>query len=250
MILAYYGGTDGFDPRAMLHCALGITFLSPAIRDATSWVINPVTTADPMVGEVRDVFYAARFLHERLGLRPEQIGLFGGSHGGGVVLRALTALRDGHGFPDNERIALAFGIAQSPGDKEGVLDPQHRHFRRDSAFFAKVLHDTVELRSRLPFAQLERLRSPLLVWQGTADPTVPIADTRRHVARARTLGLPLEFIELDGEGHNFGTLQSFVDTYRAEFAFIDRVIGRRAMRRDPRSPPSTARTASAHSVSR
>jgi dipeptidyl aminopeptidase/acylaminoacyl peptidase len=108
----------------------------------------------------------------------------------------------------------------------------------------------VELRSRLPFAQLERLKSPLLVWQGTADPTVPIADTRRHVARARALGLPLEFLELAGEGHNFGTLQSFVDTYRAEFAFIDRVLGRRALPRDARSTPSNARSASAHSASR
>jgi dienelactone hydrolase len=232
VITSFYGGGEVygtiFKVDGFVHCALGVTFFSPAIRDMRGPGDNVLTSlapADPFVGEIRDLYHAARFLERRAGFTASQIGVSGGSQGGGIVMRAMTVLAAGVGVPAAERYQFGFGIAQSPGDKRAVLDPTHRFYHRDSSFFATVMGDKAELQRRLPFARMDLLSRPVFVFQGTDDPTVPIAETRKHVADARALGRPIELLELPGEGHGFGRRRSHIQAFQAQFDFIQRVSG-------------------------
>ncbi len=230
VILAYYGGGESYEsiysPRALVHCGLGVTFLSPAVRDVRGTIddlMSPLAVADPFVGDVRDLVYSARFLERELGLHPEEIGLWGGSRGGGVSLRALTALRAGRSFPADERYRFAFGVAQGAGDAT-PLDSTVPGYAMRRRFFAKLLHDTAAVNDRAPFRHIDALEVPVLFLHGTEDPTAEIGRTRQRVKEAQGRGLPVEWIEFPGEGHNFATLRGNIALFRAQFAFMERAV--------------------------
>jgi hypothetical protein len=230
VILAYYGGGESYESiystRALVHCALGVTFLSPAVRDVrgTSDNLNsPLAVADPLVGDVRDLVYSARFLEREFGLRPEEIGLWGGSRGGGVLLRALTALRTGRGFSAGEQYRFAFGVAQGAGDA-APIDSTAPGYETRRQFFATLLHDTAAINDRAPFRHIDALEVPVLFLHGTEDPAAEIGRTRERVKKAQSRGLPVEWMEFSGEGHNFATLRGNIALFRAQFEFMERAV--------------------------
>jgi dipeptidyl aminopeptidase/acylaminoacyl peptidase len=50
---------------------------------------------------------------------------------------------------------------------------------------------------------VERILAPLLVIHGELDTNVPLNEARQIVAALRTLNHPVEFLQLDGEGHEY-----------------------------------------------
>jgi pimeloyl-ACP methyl ester carboxylesterase len=184
---------------------------------------SELAIADPLVADVRDLAWAARFLEDRLGSATGYVGLWGGSRGAGTMLRALTALRAGIGFPESERYAFAFGIAQGLGDVV-PLDPSAPGYQSRARMFGRLLSDTAALRERAPFRYVHLLDAPVLFLHGTDDPTAEIGRTRNRVIGAQRSGVPLTWVEFPGEGHNFATLSANVALYREQFAFLERFL--------------------------
>ena len=80
-------------------------------------------------------------------------------------------------------------------------------------------------RTRSPINNLDRLRSPILVLQGSDDPVVPESQSIQLVEAVRKRGLPVALRVYEGEGHGFRKAQTRADALAAEYSFCAQVFG-------------------------
>jgi acetyl esterase/lipase len=80
--------------------------------------------------------------------------------------------------------------------------------------------------------QLERGEARLFAVHGTADSTVPVFLDDRLVARATTVGVPVEYHRVEGAGHGFGATGFFTREVLPGQTAFDRLLrfARRALR--------------------
>lgn len=224
VITSFYGGGNNFDTRAQIFCEAGISWLSPAVRGSAGFGKEFSALNDRDLGgdEIIDLFYGARFLEQKLGLAPRQIGVAGGSHGGYATMRALT-------FPEatnerNEKYAFGFGLS-------------HAGFSSIVTFFdATNIPDWIILESgdpkterdklldRSPITHVARLESPILLTHGSNDNRVGVTESRAFAEAAKRLGKPVTYIEFEGQGHGIKGLENQVRYYKAQLDFLEGVI--------------------------
>jgi dipeptidyl aminopeptidase/acylaminoacyl peptidase len=79
--------------------------------------------------------------------------------------------------------------------------------------------DAALFRERSPLPYLDRVKAPLLIFQGAGDTSVPKAESDLLVAVLKGLKKPQEYVVYDDEGHGFTKRKNLVDHYRrtAEF---------------------------------
>jgi dipeptidyl aminopeptidase/acylaminoacyl peptidase len=77
------------------------------------------------------------------------------------------------------------------------------------------------LESISPINQIERLEAPLFVAHGENDPRVPVGEARQIVDRASTVGVPVESLFFEDEGHGFSKLENRIEAYSAIASFLD-----------------------------
>lgn len=226
VITSFYGGGNSFSDRQQIFCAAGISWLSPAVRGSSGFgkAFGALNDGDLGGDEIIDLFYGARFLQEKLGLEPHQIGVTGGSHGGYATMRALT-------FPPytngrNESYDFGFGIS-------------HAGFSSIITFYnATNIPDWVTLEAGDPFAEREklldrsplthvdRLDAPLLLTHGSNDNRVGVTESRQFAEAAEELGKPVTYVEFEGQGHGIKGRDNLVRWYRVQFGFLEGVVQR------------------------
>ena len=152
----------------------------------------------------------------------ELIFIRGGSAGGYAVLRALTR------FPDLfSGGACYYGI----GNLITLAQITHRFEGNytDRLIGEKFDADTARrsdsrFTQRSPIFQLERLNSPLILFQGLEDKVVPPEVSREVVECLAKRGILHEYIEYPNEGHGFRRLHNRVDSLERETAFFSQII--------------------------
>jgi acetyl esterase/lipase len=197
---------------------------------------------NPYPTSLQDVNFAVRWLKHTapaLGASPTcRIGAFGGSSGGHVVILAGLRPRDPRyaalplAAAPTLDASLAFVIADAP-----VTDPYTRYLTSVAAGRTDVVErhhlywpadaDAIDGN---PNRILQRGESvdlpPLLITQGTADQSVPIATTREFVERYRQAGGDVQLLTFDGLGHGFilhdPARPESIQQAEAVRAFIDR----------------------------
>ncbi len=80
-------------------------------------------------------------------------------------------------------------------------------------------------RERSPIHHSERLRRPMIFFQGLDDKVVPPQQSEAMVEALRAQGVPVAYVTLEGEGHGFRKADSIVRTLEAELYFYLRVFG-------------------------
>ena len=170
------------------------------------------------IADVDDCVAAARFLVERGSVDPRRLVIRGGSAGGYTTLAALTFR------PDVFAAGIShFGIA----DLELIHRDGHKfESRYDEGLIApwtdegrKVFHE------RSPIHFLDRVRAPVLIFQGLDDRVVPPSQLDAMVEAFTARGIPHVAMTFEGEGHGFRKAETKRATYRAELAFLGRVLG-------------------------
>jgi dipeptidyl aminopeptidase/acylaminoacyl peptidase len=78
---------------------------------------------------------------------------------------------------------------------------------------------------RSPIHHLEGFRAPLIVFQGSEDKVVPPSQSRAIVAALKSKGIPVAYIEFEGEQHGFRRAENIVRSLEAELAFYGQVFG-------------------------
>ena len=77
---------------------------------------------------------------------------------------------------------------------------------------------------RSPLHELERLQSPMIIFQGLEDKVVPPQLSRELVENLDAKGIFHQYIEYPGEGHGFRKLETRIDALEKEAAFFIDVI--------------------------
>jgi dipeptidyl aminopeptidase/acylaminoacyl peptidase len=172
--------------------------------------------------DVDDTADLVRHSHASGWADPTTTVVIGGSSGGLTVLGLLTDHSD----------LVAGGVASYPvSDLKALTDVTHRfeaHYT-DTLVAPNDGSDESEAAfNRLsPIHRATRITSPLLIFHGTDDPVVPIAQSDALVDAIEAVGGHVEYVVFDGEGHGFRQPEHVEDEYARTEVFLDRVVGQR-----------------------
>ena len=172
--------------------------------------------------DVSDIVDGIEYLIGQARIDPTQVCIRGGSAGGYAVLRTLTR------FPERFSAGASYygignlvTLAHTTHKFEahyldgliGEVFNEERARRSDSAY---------HLRSPVNF--MDRLRSPMILFQGEDDKVVPPEVSREVVHILEQRQIPHEYREYPGEGHGFRRMGTRIDALQRETAFYAKVL--------------------------
>ncbi|MEX1323812.1 MAG: prolyl oligopeptidase family serine peptidase [Synechococcaceae cyanobacterium] len=168
------------------------------------------------VADVADCAAAASSLMAAGMASPARIAIEGGSAGGFTALAALC-------FTNVFRAAAC---------RYPVCDPaalaQHDH-RFEARYLDGLIgpwpEAAVTYAARSPLAHAERIRCPVILFQGLEDTVVPPEQTERMAAALEANGIPVEVHRFPGEGHGFRDGAVQLQVLEATEAFFRRHFG-------------------------
>ncbi|HVT57049.1 MAG TPA: S9 family peptidase [Thermoanaerobaculia bacterium] len=169
--------------------------------------------------DLGDCVASKRMLAATGWVRPDQIGIMGGSYGGYMVLAAL-AFR-----PAEFAVGVdLFGVSNWLRTLQSM--PAWWGSERQALF--KMIGDPAVdadyLRKISPLFHAEKIERPLLVLQGENDPRVLKVESDEIVAAARKRGTPVEYLIFPGEGHGFNRKETQEKAYKATLEFLDKYL--------------------------
>jgi dipeptidyl aminopeptidase/acylaminoacyl peptidase len=168
------------------------------------------------VVDVIDCIRGAQHLVARGDVDGRRLIIRGSSAGGFTTLSALA-------FHDSFACgASLYGI----GDLETLVQDTHKF---EAHYTDRLIGPWPEARAlyraRSPIHHLDALQRPLLLLQGTDDKVVPPEQSRRMHAALKARGVPVAYLEFEGEQHGFRQMHNIVRALEAEAGFYARVLG-------------------------
>ncbi len=167
--------------------------------------------------DVDDNINTARFLVEQGKADPRRLIIRGGSAGGYTTLAALT-------FHPGEFKAGAsyYGVS----DAEALAKDTHKFESRylDTLIGPYPAAQDV-YRARSPIHFTERLACALILFQGLEDKIVPPDQSEKMADAVRAKGLPVAYLEFEGEQHGFRKADTIIRCLEAELYFYGAVFG-------------------------
>jgi dipeptidyl aminopeptidase/acylaminoacyl peptidase len=145
-----------------------------------------------------------------------RLAIRGASAGGYATLCALT-FHDGFAAG-----ASYFGVA----DAEALATDTHKF---ESRYLDRLIGPYPEradlYRERSPIHHVERLRSPVILFQGLEDEVVPPNQAETMVAALAANGVPHAYLAFAGEQHGFRRAETNIRCMEAELCFYGRILG-------------------------
>jgi dipeptidyl aminopeptidase/acylaminoacyl peptidase len=218
-MLSLHGGPEAqerpvFSPQHQAMAAAGIAVLAPNIRGSSGFG-RAFVHADDVHGRrdaFEDVITSADEL-VRLGIaEPRSIAVTGRSYGGYLTLAGL-AFYPGY---------FAAGV-----DICGMSD-LHTFYRDTEPWIAAAavskygdpVTDAALLAAISPLHRAENIQVPLLVVHGELDTNVPIGEAHQMVTVLRELGREVDYLQLDGEGHEYRRTDSRIRLITTMLEFL------------------------------
>jgi dipeptidyl aminopeptidase/acylaminoacyl peptidase len=169
------------------------------------------------VVDLQDCVAAADFLIRRGDADPDRLLVRGGSAGGYLVMCALT-------YTDRFAAGASYyGIADLVPFATGET---HKFESRYEHTLVGPWPEAEQLyRERSPINFTDRLRTPMLVLQGTEDRVVPLEQAELIVDALRRNGVPYAYKLYEGEGHGFRRAETLVNARLAELSFYAQILG-------------------------
>ncbi|QBE63975.1 S9 family peptidase [Pseudoduganella lutea] len=168
------------------------------------------------VVDVEDCVAGARWLVEQGRADGERLIIRGSSAGGYTTLCALA-------FHDVFKLGASYyGVS----DLQGLDDDSHKF---ESHYNEYLIAPQPQARQvyleRSPSHHVDKLACPMIFFQGLDDKVVPPQQSETMVTALRQRGVPVAYVELEGEGHGFRKGESIVRTLEAELYFYQRMFG-------------------------
>lgn len=166
------------------------------------------------VVDVQDAVAAVDHLVATGRVDPERLVIRGGSAGGYTTLAALA-------FTDRFRAgANYYGVS----DIAALAATSHKFERNYDVSLVGPPNEAL-YRARSPLYHLEGFGEPLITLQGSEDRIVPPEQSRAIVDAVRARGVPVAYLEFEGEQHGFRRAENVVRATEAELYFYGRVFG-------------------------
>jgi len=178
-----------------------------------------------------DVQTAVRYLRAnagRLNIDPKRFGACGASAGGHLALMVgCTDTRD-------RRCTECPGLSsrvQAVLDLYGPTDMSRDFPKSYDTLFMAVLGKPREkagdeIRASSPVTFIDRLTAPVFIIHGTADPMVPVAQSRWLEAKLRGNGTPVEARYIEGMKHEIGDTDAAKKALRDGVAWLKATLSR------------------------
>jgi len=188
-----YGGSSGF---------------GRAYRDALKGQWGVIDVDDCVAG--------ARYLATLGAVDPDRLVIRGGSAGGLTTLCALT-------FHDLFKAGASYyGVS----DLKGLDADSHKFESHYNEYLIAPQPEAQALYlQRSPINHAEKLKRPMIFFQGLDDKVVPPQQSEVMVEALRASGVPVAYMTLEGEGHGFRKADSIVRTLEAELYFYLCIFG-------------------------
>jgi len=164
--------------------------------------------------EVEDIRAAINALAGDGRIDPQRVFVRGGSAGGFSALRALAEL------PQLRGGASLYGVS----DPLALRRLTHK-FEADYLdwLIGDPELDAGRYRNRTPLLQVERIKAPVIFFQGALDAVVVPSQTESMVEALRQRGFPVEYLLFAEERHGFRQATNLAEALRAEHAFYLRL---------------------------
>ena len=194
----------------------GVAILAPNIRGSTGYgkSYQKLIHRDWGGDELRDIEAAADWLVSRDWADDERLGVFGGSFGGFATLSAVTRL------PDRWVVGADVVGPSNLVTFAGSVPPHWRPSMK--SFVGDPEEDREMLLQRSPITYVDRVRVPLLVYQGANDPRVVQAESDQMVAALRERGLEVDYHVDEEGGHGPADAESAVRWFRTIAEYLER----------------------------
>ena len=159
--------------------------------------------------QIDDTQAAVRWLRRQapaLSVDPNRIGTVGASAGGHLVLflGETDTLNDIdpllHGYSSRVQAVVDY-YGPTDFSNGAEWDPSIWSLIQ---YLVGVTGQKRTFQTASPIQYVTPDDAPTLIFHGDADPIVPVAQSRRIVARMKTAGVQVSYYEFPGEGHGFG----------------------------------------------
>jgi dipeptidyl aminopeptidase/acylaminoacyl peptidase len=209
-----------FDPKVQFWTTRGFAVLDVNYRGSTGFgrAYRESLYGRWGVADVEDCVAGVKFLAAGGRVDGDAAVISGGSAGGYTVLCALA-------FSDAFRAGASYyGI----GDLTRMFETTHKFEAHYDSWLVGHLDDPAArrlLEERSPLRHVERIRCPVIFFQGGQDRVVPPEQSRGMHAALRAAGIPTAYLEFPDERHGFRRADNVRAALEAEFAFFCRVLG-------------------------
>ena len=166
--------------------------------------------------DTEDCIAAARHLAENGDADGERLAIRGGSAGGYATLCALV-------FHDEFATGASYyGVA----DTETLATDTHKFESRYlDSLIGPYPQEKQLYYERSPIHFVERLRAPVILFQGLEDEVVPPSQAETMVAALKRGGIPHAYLAFEGEAHGFRRAETEIRCLEAELYFYGRILG-------------------------
>jgi dipeptidyl aminopeptidase/acylaminoacyl peptidase len=223
LIVQSHGGptshaTPALDPEFLYWTSRGFGVVDVNYRGSSGYgrAYRDRLRGEWGVVDTEDCIAAARHLAEQGEVDGERLTIRGGSAGGYATLCVLV-------FHDDFAAGASYyGVA----DAEALARDTHKFEARYLDSLIGPYPERADLyRERSPINFAERLRSPVILFQGLEDEIVPPNQAEQMVAALRQNGVPHAYLAFEGEQHGFRRAETEIRCLEAELYFYGRILG-------------------------
>ncbi|MCH9611903.1 MAG: hypothetical protein S4CHLAM102_03770 [Chlamydiia bacterium] len=223
VIMRIHGGPtawaySGYSLGTQFWCSRGFAVADINYRGSTGFgrAFRDSLQGNWGVYDVDDCVYALKYLRENGMIDDEQAICTGGSAGGYTVMKLLC---------DNDEFMCGinlFGVT----DIELLTEDTHKF---ESRYFDLLVGPYPEKKDlyieRSPLHHVEKITSPTLIFQGSEDKIVLPSQSRLIHEKLAESGIPVAYVEFEGEGHGFRRADSIEATLEKTLSFISQIMG-------------------------
>ncbi|MEA2081315.1 MAG: prolyl oligopeptidase family serine peptidase [Elusimicrobiota bacterium] len=167
--------------------------------------------------DTSDVADAVKYLIKEKKINPSMVAIRGGSAGGYMVQRVMTE------YPQLIKAGASYyGIGNLVTLREGTHKFESRYI--DNLVGEIFTAGKEVYKERSPVNHLDKLISPMIIFQGSDDKIVTPDCSREVASLLKDRGISYEYVEYEGEAHGFRSKKSNVDSLSKEFAFYRRIF--------------------------
>lgn len=206
--------TEDFDPFVQALTQAGFAVIQPNYRGSTGYgkAFEDLNNKDWGGGDRKDVRAVLEYFVKQGMIDRDRIGITGGSYGGYMTLIALA--KD----PDFYRAgADSYGMFDLVEDYNLTKDRFGLWYETEMGTpetHAELFAD----RSAIRF--LDRIKAPLIVFQGANDTNVPKDESDKMVEALKKMGSKVEYVVYPDEGHGFTRRPNRIDNMQRTVDFF------------------------------
>lgn len=223
LILRCHGGPTSMngavlEPRVQFWTSRGFAVLDLNYRGSTGYGrgYRRSLTGQWGVKDVEDCVHALAWL-AREGLADGRRAAVSGSSAGGFTALATVTFRDAF-----QACSVQYGISEL---ETAMTDTHKFEARYGDTLLGPWPAAQETYRARSPLHAAERIRVPVIFFQGLKDTVVPPDQTARMVLALKGNRVPVACLTFPEEGHGFRRAETLEAVLAAELAFYAQVFG-------------------------